>query len=160
MTFWLVLLTIVEVVCALLLVLLVLLQRSKDEGLGMAFGNAMGESLFGAQATTILTKATVILAVVFLVNTVVIDRLYSHGTRTSSGSVMDNVTGNAALPPPVEAAPVTPTPEAATPAPEAGPAPAFNLQPSPAAPAPAAPAAAVPPAAPAAAVPATPVPQT
>lgn len=164
MTLWLVLLTIVEVVCALLLVLLVLLQRSKDEGLGMAFGNAMGESLFGAQATTILTKATVILAVVFMVNTVVIDRLYSRSARTRSGSVMDKVTGSAAIPPPVESAPLAPapTPEAAVPAPEAGPAPAFNLQPVPAAPAPVAPAAEAPPAAPvpAATAPASPVPQT
>ncbi|MFO7534818.1 MAG: preprotein translocase subunit SecG [Kiritimatiellia bacterium] len=76
-------LTIVEVLCALLLVLLVLLQRSKDEGLGMAFGSSMGESLFGAQAATVLTKATVILAAVFMVNTIMLDRLYSRRAVTS-----------------------------------------------------------------------------
>lgn len=170
MTVGIVLLTIVEVICAVLLILLVLLQRSKDEGLGMAFGNAMGESLFGAQATTILTKGTVILAVVFMLNTIVLDRMSSRGSRNRSGSIMDNVTGNAALPPPMEAAPVAPAaPEAAVPAPESVPAPAFNLQPVvvptlPDTPAPAAtePVAVPAPAAPAEAVPApaSPVPQT
>jgi preprotein translocase subunit SecG len=163
MTVGIVLLTIVEVICAVLLILLVLLQRSKDEGLGMAFGNAMGESLFGAQATTILTKATVILAVVFMLNTIVLDRVSSHRSRNRSGSIMDNVTGSAALPPPpMEAAPVAPVaPEAAVPAPESIPAPAFNLQPD-AAPAATEPVAVPVPEAPAAEVPApaSPVPQT
>ncbi len=134
MTLWIVLLTIVEVLCALLLVLLVLLQRSKDEGLGMAFGGAMGESLFGAQATTILTKATVILAVVFMLNTIVLDRAHSSSSRTQSGSVMDKVTGGAALPPPSAVpmpAPVADETEATVPAPDFAPAPAFNPQPVP-----------------------------
>jgi preprotein translocase subunit SecG len=171
MTLWTVLLTVVEVLCAVLLVLLVLLQRSKDEGLGMAFGNAMGESLFGAQATTILTKGTVVLAVVFLLNTIVLDRLYSHGSRVRSGSIMDKVTEGVPVPPPVEAPPAAPAavPETAVPAAETVPAPAFNPQPVPApivpatpAPAAAEPAAAPAPAAPApaAAAPASPVPQT
>jgi preprotein translocase subunit SecG len=93
-----VLLTIVEVLCALLLILLVLLQRSKDEGMGMAFGGAMGESLFGSQATTILTKITVILAVVFMLNTIMLDRLYSRGTRSSSSSILDKLEIPAAAP--------------------------------------------------------------
>ncbi len=155
MTFWIVLLTIVEVICALLLILLVLLQRSKDEGLGMAFGNAMGESLFGAQATTILTKGTVILAVVFMLNTIVLDRLSSHGSQVRSGSIMDNVTGSDAIPAPMAAAPMAPSAgtEAAAPAPDSAPAPAFVPQSVPAP----APAASEPAAVPA---PATPVPQT
>jgi preprotein translocase subunit SecG len=129
----------------------------------MAFGNAMGESLFGAQATTILTKATVILAVVFMVNTIMLDRLSSHGSKNRSGSIMDTVPEGAAMPPPMEAAPLAPVaePEAAVPAPDSGPAPAFIPQDVPVLPAtpaasesaPVVPAAAVP-------VPAAPVPQT
>ena len=42
------LLIVVEVLCCLLLVGLILLQRSKSEGLGLAFGAGAGEALFGA----------------------------------------------------------------------------------------------------------------
>jgi preprotein translocase subunit SecG len=115
-----VLLTIVEVVCALLLILLVLLQRSRDEGLGMAFGNAMGESLFGAQATTILTKVTVILAVVFMLNTIMLDRLYSRGTRSSSSDILDKLSIPAApAEAPVEAVPTPAADESAPTVPSA-----------------------------------------
>lgn len=62
-------LIIVEVATCLLLVGVILLQKSRDSGLGMAFGAGMGESLFGAQAGNVLTRITVILAAVFLVNT-------------------------------------------------------------------------------------------
>ncbi len=64
-----VLLIIIEVVVCILLVGIILLQKSKSSGLGVAFGSGMGESLFGAQAGNVLTKATVILAAIFLVNT-------------------------------------------------------------------------------------------
>ncbi len=64
-----ILLVIIEVVTCLLLIGVILLQKSRDSGLGMAFGAGMGESLFGAQAGNILTRVTIILAAVFLVNT-------------------------------------------------------------------------------------------
>lgn len=81
------LLKFVEVLLALVLILLVLLQRSKDDGVGMAFGGAMGESLFGAQAATVLTKGTIWIAALFMLNTVVLDRLASHGPRSSSSDL-------------------------------------------------------------------------
>ncbi len=115
MTVLVVLLTIVEVIVCLLLVLLVLLQRSKDEGLGMAFGNAMGESLFGAQAGTVLTKATVILGILFMANTIALDRLHSGTARTGSGSIMDAVPDTAPMTAPIETAPLV-TEESAMPA--------------------------------------------
>lgn len=160
MTVWLVLLTIVEIVTAFLLVLLVLLQRSKDEGLGMAFGNAMGESLFGAQAGNILTKATVVLGVIFLLNTVLMDRAISSGGRRGSGSLLDSVPESAApAASPVETAPLMPADSAAIPnsepaaAPLTLPAPAVSIPvETPVAPAP--PAASTPAPAPAAPAPA------
>jgi len=42
----------VEVLTSLLLIGVVLLQKSKDEGLGLSFGSGMGESLFGSRAAT------------------------------------------------------------------------------------------------------------
>jgi len=73
---WYLLMT-VEVLLALLLVLVILLQRSREDGLGLAFGSAMGESLFGTQASTILTKATVVMTILFLLNTIALGRVGS-----------------------------------------------------------------------------------
>lgn len=77
LTFLWYLLVTVEVLLALLLILIILLQRSREDGLGLAFGSAMGESLFGTQASTILTKATVALTVLFLLNTIALGRVGS-----------------------------------------------------------------------------------
>ncbi len=64
-----ILLIVIEVVVCLLLIGVILLQKSRDSGLGMAFGAGMGESLFGAQAGNVLTRITIILGAIFLVNT-------------------------------------------------------------------------------------------
>ncbi len=62
----------------LMLIGLVLLQRSKGEGLGLAFGAAAGESLFGARAGNVLSKATVILGVVFMASTLILGVLFAQ----------------------------------------------------------------------------------
>ena len=77
-----VLFIVIEVVCCLLLTGIILLQKSKSEGLGMAFGSGMGESLFGARAGNVLSKATVILGLIFLVNTVVLGVMFSHAEKS------------------------------------------------------------------------------
>ena len=56
---------IIEILCCLLLIGIILLQKSKSEGLGLAFGAGAGESLFGARAGNVLSKATVVLGIVF-----------------------------------------------------------------------------------------------
>ena len=83
MLFLKILLIVIEVLCSLLLIGLVLLQRSKSEGLGLAFGSQMGESLFGAQAGNVLVKATIWLGLVFLVNTTLLAKVYSQGAGRS-----------------------------------------------------------------------------
>ncbi|TFH16866.1 MAG: preprotein translocase subunit SecG [Lentisphaerales bacterium] len=79
----------VEVIIGLLLVGIILLQRSKDQGLGLAFGAGMGEALFGARAADVLTKTTVVLTVIFMLNTIVLARLFSvsEGQTSIMGSV-------------------------------------------------------------------------
>ena len=62
-------LTIIEVLCSAMLLGVILIQKTKSQGVGLAFGAGMGESLFGAQMGNVLTKTTVILAILFLVNT-------------------------------------------------------------------------------------------
>ena len=50
------LLLVVHVLVCALIVLAVLMQRPKNEGLGAAFGGGMTDSLFGAQTTNVLAK--------------------------------------------------------------------------------------------------------
>jgi preprotein translocase subunit SecG len=73
----------IEVVCCLLLIVLILLQRSKNEGLGLAFGASAGEALFGARAGNVLTKATVLFGITFLVSTLILGHLFSAGNSKS-----------------------------------------------------------------------------
>ena len=76
-------LILIEIISSILLVVIILLQRSKSEGLGLAFGSQMGESLFGARAGNVLVKATVWMGIIFLVNTTVLAKIYSKGTSQS-----------------------------------------------------------------------------
>ena len=81
------LLIFVEIVTSLLLIGFILLQKTKDEGLGLAFGAGVGETLFGSRAGNVLTKITIGLAVVFLAHTLLFG--YISSGKASSGSVTD-----------------------------------------------------------------------
>ena len=101
------LLLIVEVLSAFLLIVVILAQKSKDQGLGMAFGSGMGESLFGSRAGNVLTRMTITLAAVFMLTTIVLGILFAKGKGgASSGSVMDGAGAEAPLAP--MAAPAAP----------------------------------------------------
>ena len=76
-------LILIEIISSILLIVIILLQRSKSEGLGLAFGSQMGESLFGARAGNVLVKVTVWLGIIFLVNTTVLAKIYSSGSSPS-----------------------------------------------------------------------------
>lgn len=117
------LLIVVEVLCSILLIGAILLQRTKGQGMGgLSFGSAMGESLFGPQVGTVLTKATVILAIVFLVNTTALALM--TGSRAQPKSVTANLPQKTEQPAPgttpiSATAPIpTTTPPPETPAPE------------------------------------------
>lgn len=68
---------VVEVVACLLLVLVVMLQKPKEGGLGGAIGGGMLEASLGADAGNVLIKTTAVLGAVFLLNTLVLARLTS-----------------------------------------------------------------------------------
>src|SRR5216684_1996046 len=76
----------VWVLVALLMVLVILMQRPKSEGLGAAFGGAVTENIFGAQTTNVLVKFTAWLAGIFFVVTFLLSILYAH--RTSGDSAL------------------------------------------------------------------------
>lgn len=103
------LLTVVEIVVGLLLIGVILIQKSRDEGLGMAFGVGVGETLFGSRAGNVLTRITVGLAIVFLFNTLLIAITYTRGSA-ATGSVVDRLPAERT--PPVQQAPTGPLPAA------------------------------------------------
>jgi preprotein translocase subunit SecG len=78
-----ILLIAVETICSFLLIILILLQKAKGEGLGLAFGAEMGESIFGARASNVLVKATMWLGAIFILNTVVLATIYSNALPKS-----------------------------------------------------------------------------
>ena len=69
---------------ALLMILVILMQRPKSEGLGAAFGGVVTENIFGAQTTNVLTKITGWLAGIFFVLTFTLSILYAQ--RSVGGS--------------------------------------------------------------------------
>jgi len=71
-------------IVALLMVLVILMQRPKSEGLGAAFGGAMTENIFGAQTTNVLVKFTAWLAGFFFVITFTLSILYAKKTSGDS----------------------------------------------------------------------------
>jgi preprotein translocase subunit SecG len=71
-------LTAVDVLVCLLLILLVLLQRPKNEGLGAAFGGDTASNIFGAQTTNVLANLTRWLGAAFLALGLVIAVLGTH----------------------------------------------------------------------------------
>jgi preprotein translocase subunit SecG len=79
-----VLLAVLIVVC-LLIIVAVLMQRPKNEGLGAAFGGGMTDSLFGAQTTNVLASVTRWLGVAFFGLTLLLSVLYARQGRTASG---------------------------------------------------------------------------
>jgi len=130
----------VEVICSILLLGVILIQRTKSQGMGLAFGGAVGESIFGAQMGNVLTRTTVVLAIIFLVTTTLLAMIGARGA--GDGSVMSGVAPAPVAPtvpaPPsgagAPAGPVAPDAGAGMPAPEM---PAVPVPEAPAAPAPA-----------------------
>lgn len=142
--------TAIHIVVALFVILLVLMQKSSEQGVGAAFGGGMTETVFGAGTTTALVRMTIWCAGLLLATTLILAVLYSHHTRTGGSLMRRSLATMPAAPagPATEApafpftsqtpAPTTPnsgttSPSTATPAPTAPaqPAPATS-QPSPA----------------------------
>jgi len=72
------------VLVAVLMVLVILMQRPKSEGLGAAFGAGVTENIFGAQTTNVLVKFTTWLASIFFALTFALSVLYAHQSTASS----------------------------------------------------------------------------
>jgi preprotein translocase subunit SecG len=84
MNFLINLLLVLFVLVSALMVLLILMQRPKSEGLGAAFGGGVTENIFGAQTTNVLVKFTTWLAGIFFVLTFALSILNAH--KSTAGS--------------------------------------------------------------------------
>ena len=110
--------------------LVIMMQRSKQEGLGAAFGGGFTESVWGAQTSNVLVKATVWAAIIFFMLSISLARLYSHrNALTEQGSPVQQEllkpvapvkpaapTNSAAQPAVPTATPLTPAPAPVAPA--------------------------------------------
>jgi preprotein translocase subunit SecG len=114
---------VVEVVVCLLLVLVVMLQKPKEGGLGGAISGGMLEASLGADAGNVLIRTTIVLGTIFLINTLVLARLTSTVHRHSLMAKESEPTAEVANKLP-DAAPELPPVAPAAPAPAAPAAPA------------------------------------
>jgi preprotein translocase subunit SecG len=113
----------IDMLIAVLMTLVILMQRPKSEGLGAAFGGGVTENIFGAQTTNVLTKFTGWLAGIFFILTFVLGILYARRSASDS-SLHRELMGMPAATPAASVAPATGLPES-TPA-----ASAANVSPS------------------------------
>ncbi|MDP9098930.1 MAG: preprotein translocase subunit SecG [Verrucomicrobiota bacterium] len=98
----------IYVFVSVLMILIILMQRPKSEGLGAAFGGGVTENIFGAQTTNVLTKITGWFAAIFFLLTFVLSILYAH-RATSTSNLSSRIE---AEPTPVPAISATPVPGA------------------------------------------------
>ncbi|MHC4757599.1 MAG: preprotein translocase subunit SecG [Planctomycetota bacterium] len=63
-------------ICAVILVLLILIQKGRGGGLSGAFGGGMSSSLLGSKTGDFLTWVTIVLVAVFLILAVVMAKFY------------------------------------------------------------------------------------
>jgi preprotein translocase subunit SecG len=113
---------VVQVISAVAIIGLVLLQHGKGADMGAAFGSGASGSLFGASGSSnFLSKSTAVAAAIFFSATLGLSVLASKGNISAGAGVMDTVKAPAtATPAPVEApaasAPAASAPAAAAPA--------------------------------------------
>ena len=98
-------LIVIQVLSALCILLLVMLQRGKGAEAGAGFGAGASGTVFGARgATTALSRATAILAAVFMVNSLALTYLSTraHAQKTTileiAGQKQAPAAGTAAQP--------------------------------------------------------------
>lgn len=100
---------VVQVISALTIIGLVLLQHGKGADMGAAFGSGASGSLFGATGSSnFLSKSTGIAAAIFFAATLALAYMGNrHSTLT--GGVMDNISPSTLSVPPANSAAPAPT---------------------------------------------------
>lgn len=141
------LLLVIFVIVCLLMTLLILMQRPKQEGLGAAFGGGVTDQVFGARTTNVLQRGTVYLGSLFFLLSLTLAVLIGHKNQKTTlvapkVEVKEAVEEKSTQPATTPAAPAVPAEGNATTvegAAKEAPAEQAPVAPAPAAPAPEAP---------------------
>jgi preprotein translocase subunit SecG len=121
------LLMIVHILSATCIVALVLIQRGKGADAGAGFGAGASGTVFGARgATTALSRATAVLATVFMITSLTLAYMGTRSSKAATDSVLEQLTeqGQADTPEVPAPAPAVPAGAADVPAPPPEPTPA------------------------------------
>ena len=78
------LLLVIFVIVCLLMTLLILMQRPKQEGLGAAFGGGVTDQVFGASTTNVLQRGTVYLGSLFFLLSLTLAVLIGHKNQKTT----------------------------------------------------------------------------
>jgi preprotein translocase subunit SecG len=98
-----------HVVICILLILVVLLQRSKGAGLSGVFGGGGSQSVFGGRgAAPFLAKATSVMAILFMTSSLSLALLSARGTIPKSAIEKEMEKGIPGSPPATEVVPLIP----------------------------------------------------
>jgi len=129
------LLIVIQVICAVSITVLILLQHGKGADMGAAFGSGASGSLFGASGSAnFLSRTTAVLAAIFFITTIgmayTATAARSGSARGDHAGVMSTV-GKGAPQPAVPGGP-NEIPPTAAPQKDAAPAPAGGETPAPA----------------------------
>jgi preprotein translocase subunit SecG len=86
------LLLVVQMIAAVAMIGLILVQHGKGADMGAAFGSGGSGSLFGASGSAnFLSRTTAVLATVFFVSTLLLAYFGSVRPQVSSGSVLESM---------------------------------------------------------------------
>ena len=116
---------VIQVVSALLIIGLVLLQHGKGADMGAAFGSGASGSLFGATGSSnFMSKSTGVAAAIFFASTLALAYFGTQRATGTSGGVLDRAVAPAAI------KPATPPATGSAAIPGTGPAPAGTAAPA------------------------------
>jgi preprotein translocase subunit SecG len=115
------LIVVVQVLSALIIIGLVLLQHGKGADMGAAFGSGASGSLFGATGSSnFMSKSTGVAAAIFFASTLALAYFGTNRVHSSGAGVMERAAVPATKAPVTSSGvPVTTAPAAAVPAPAA-----------------------------------------
>jgi preprotein translocase subunit SecG len=77
-------LSVVLIIVSVLLIILVLMQKTKGAEIGAVFGSGAAKAVLGASAATILTKITYWLGAIFLTLVLILSYLSVHIAKSKS----------------------------------------------------------------------------
>ncbi|MFT4266657.1 MAG: preprotein translocase subunit SecG [Xenophilus sp.] len=109
----------VQMLAAIAMIGLILIQHGKGADMGAAFGSGSAGSLFGASGSAnFLSRTTAVLAAVFFISTLLL-AYFSHGRTVGGDSLLERAPATAPAPAAPAPASQIPSGTPASPAPEA-----------------------------------------